>query len=216
MLGEFSSAHVEHLLAQVLRLVGHALEAARNGHQRVQGGRRELALPVEVPQFNVDGAAQSIPLFLGRHRPPRQIGVLLQEGPDCVSQHCDGQVAEFDEFDVRWGGVQRAHRQHLAGDALGVIANALQFLVDLDGREDEPQLAGDRLVAHQELQAQLIEFGFPLIEILIPQDYRIGQLPVPLRQGAQASSERALTQTRHLGDFVADEIHIPLQGLLKM
>ena len=216
VLGKLSGAHVEDFFAQVLGLVGHALEAARDGHERGQGRGGELVPAAEFRQFGVDAVAQRVGLLLHHHRPRRLIGVLLQEGFDGFPEHADGELAEFDKQGGGRLGLQSTDRQHLAGDAFSVIADALQLLVDLDGREDEPQMAGHRLVADEELQAQPVKVGFQLVDILVPQDHAVGQLPVALHQRLQARVQCALAQYGHLLDLGSHETNVPLERFFKM
>ena len=126
-------------------------------------------------------------------------------------KHANGQLAEFNEQGVRWLGLQFADGEDLAGDAFRVIANPFQLLVDLDRGEDESQVARDRLVPHQEFQAQPVQFGLPFVEILVAQDDAVSQLPVALHQRLQARPQSTLAQPGHLADFGPNEVRIPLK-----
>ena len=182
----------------------------------VERRRRELVPPAQLHQLRVDAVAQHVRLLLHHHRPLRQIGILLQESLHGLSQHADGQLAELDENGVRRLGFQPADGEHLAGDAFRIIPDPLQLLVDLDGGEDEPQMAGDRLVAHQEFQAQPVQFGLPFVNMLIAQDDAVSQLPAPLHQRLQARFQRPPAKPGHLGDLGPNRVDIPLQRFFKM
>ena len=91
-----------------------------------------------------------------------------------------------------------------------------QSTVDLNGGEDKPQVARRRLVAHQKLETEPVQFGLPLVEILVAEDHAVGQLPVPLHQRLEACVERTLTQTAHLFDLGPNEVNVPLQRLFKV
>src|SRR6476469_7685510 len=79
-----------------------------------------------------------------------------------------------------WAG--SADCQDLPRDAFGIIADSLQFLVNLDGSVREAQMNPNALMAHQELQAQAVDLRLQLVDILVSEDHRISQPPAALHQ----------------------------------
>ena len=61
-------------------------------------------------------------------------------------------------------GARAAQAEELAGDALRVVAHALELGVDLDDRVDEPQGSRDGLLPHDELEAEAIDLLLQLVE----------------------------------------------------
>ena len=81
------------------------------------------------------------------------------------------------------GGPREARQaQDLAGDALGVVAHALELEVDLDRAVGEPQGQAHRLLPHQELEAQPVDLLLLLVDVLVAQDDRVGLLAVAFLQ----------------------------------
>jgi hypothetical protein len=106
--------------------------------------------------------------------------------------------------------------QDLARDALGVVADALELQVELDGRVGEAQVAGHRLLAYEELEAQPVGLLLELVDALVAQDHRVGQLAVALLEGLDAVQEGLLGERGHRRQPVADPVDLALQGLLQV
>ena len=149
VLGVLAGAHVERLHADVARLVRDALEAAADRDQRLERLRLELLVPERVDDLGVELAEQRVHRRLDRDDVLRERRILPDERLDGVVEHRDRQVGHLDdplEEAVGWPR-HAAQPQELAGDALGVVADALQLQVDLDRAVGEPQVARPRAAA---------------------------------------------------------------------
>ena len=206
-------AHVEDFLADRLGLIAHPLEAVDDGHQRRQRLERQLALSLQADQLGRQLVAQAIDVLLGLHRLLGQRHVLVDEGLDRGVQHRDGPAGDVRELLLGELVLDGGQHQDLPGHALGVVPDPLQLGVDLHRRVGEPQRAGHRLLADDELQAQPVELLLQLVDALVAHDHRIGELPVVLRQRFHAAFQRALGQIGHLPDLRPDALDVPLQGL---
>ena len=152
-------------------------------------------------------------LVLDLDGPLREARVLVDECTHGVVEHGDREFADLGEELVGDGGLRAAEEQDLACDALRVVPDALQLQVDLDRRVGEAEVAGHRLLAQQELDAEAVDLLLQLVDALVPQDDRVGQLQAPLLQGLEAVAECPVREVAHLGHLAPDAVDVPLEGL---
>ncbi len=142
--------------------------------------------------------------------------ILIHERLHGLLQHRNRERRDGHEFFVGRLRFPRTDLQDLPGDAFRIIANALQFEVDFDGRIGKTQMHGHRLLAHQEFQTKPVELLLQLIDVLVAQNDRIGQLPVAFGQRAQAVLQRAVRQRGHFQDLAPNHFAVALEALFKM
>jgi hypothetical protein len=209
----FPRDHVERLLADVLGLIGHALEAAGNRHERGQRLERDFVFLPELEKFSIDDALETIGFLFHRAEAAGQVGILREIRLHRVPEHGDGQTGDLPVTVERKRAVEIAYLEDLPRDALGVIAHALDFLVDLDRDVSKAEMLRHRLLAHDEFEAKPVDLLLQRVNALVAQDDRVGHLPVALDQAAQAGVECACRQPRHLVYLASDAIQVALQGL---
>ena len=216
VLDVLARAHVEHFLADALRLIGDALEAVHDGLKRGEGLERNALLRAQALELGVELEPQPIDLLLGVHRAPRERGVLAHERFHGAVEHRDGDAGDLAKALDRNGHVGRAKHEDLARHALGVVADALELRVDLDGDVREAQRPRDRLLAHDELEAEPVDFLLELVDALVANDDRVRELAILVSQGCQAAFERAAAQAAHLANLATDPIHVALKCLFEV
>jgi len=86
-------------------------------------------------------------------------------------------------------------RRSLA-DINGNIADALDVFDNFHGRRNKAQVACDRLFEREDLVAQLIDFNFQLVDLIIPADDFFGETRTPFDQRA----DRILRSSAQLYD----------------
>ena len=72
----------------------------------------------------------------------------------------------------------------LAGDVHRHVADPLQVVVDLQGRNQLPQVDRHRLVQGQRLEAFLFEVDLPAVDVLVHRLHFPGEFGVAVEQGA--------------------------------
>jgi len=75
---------------------------------------------------------------------------------------------------------------------------------------------GHRLLAEDELQDQPIDFLLLLVDVLVAQDDRVGQLMVPRLERLDGVAQSLTHALRHLRDPLPDAVDVALQGLLQV
>ena len=146
----------------------------------------------------------------------RQGGVLAHEGVDRVVEHRDREVGHLHDPLADGGGRGKAAQaQELAGDALGVVAHALELEVDLDRAVREAEVQADGLLPHEELEAEPVDLLLLLVDVLVAQDDRVGPLAVAVGESLHAVPERPLREGGHLQDLLADAVDVALERLFE-
>ena len=67
-------------------------------------------------------------------------------------------------------GLWPARRSRALGDVDGVVADALEVVVDLQRRDQEPQVHGDRLLERQELDRLVLDHHLHAVDLLVGRD----------------------------------------------
>ena len=102
----------------------------------------------------------------------------------------------------------------MARNAFRVVADPLDFEIELDRTVGETHRLGDRLLAHDKFETEPIDLLFLLIDILVAKDDRIGQLPVIFDKRFHAIVQGHFGPIGHLDDIFADTIDISLERFL--
>ena len=137
--------------------------------------------------------------------------VQLHAGLHRIVQRLHGPIRQFRQPFDGDRNLLAGQFDRLPRDALGVVPDPLQFEVDANGGINLPQRSAGRLLTAQKFQTEPVYFLFQLIDAFIPQNDRVGQLPVAFPQGAYGITHRLLAQFSHLRNLVADAIQILLQ-----
>lgn len=183
----------------------------RDHHQRIERFEGDLVFPAELHQVGVEPALERVHPFLGRAGPAGEVGVLRDKRLHRVVQHGDGKVGDLGVALDGDGHVGGGEFQHLAGDALGVVADAFQFEIDADGGVGQAQRAGDRLLADDEFQAEPVHFLLQFVDALVAENDGIGEHAVFLRERLHAVAQRAFAEGGHFADLAANVVDVPLQ-----
>ncbi len=216
VLGVLARAHVERLHAHVAGLVGHPLEAPPDVDERLQHLGLDQLLLERLEEVAVELAEERVHGGLHQDDALRQRGVLPHEGVDRVVEHRDREVGHLHDpvTDGRGRG-KAAQPQELAGDALRVVAHALELEVDLDRAVGEAEGHPDGLLPDQELEAEPVDLLLLLVDVLVAQDDRVGLLAVAAGEGLDAVPERPLREGGHLQHLLADALDVALERLFE-
>ena len=84
------------------------------------------------------------------------------------------------------------------GDVDREIADALEVGVDLDGRDDRPQIDGHRLVERQQREAAAIELDVEPVQWLVAADHAIDQIAIAVDQPFDCQPHLLFGEAAHL------------------
>ena len=149
VLGVLARAHVERLHAHVAGLVGHPLEAPPDVDERLQHLGLDRLLAERLEEVGVELAEERVHGRLHQDDALRQ-----RRGPGARrprsrrgASGSRGRPSRRSARGCGSGGGQAAQAQELAGDALRVVAHALELEVDLDRAVGEAEVARRRAAA---------------------------------------------------------------------
>jgi hypothetical protein len=132
----------------------------------------------------------------------RPVGVATDEVVERVGQHLACQARHL--LDLRKLRERRLFRQVLDGlrDVYRVIAHPLEVVGDLHRHRDQPQVARERLLQREQVDAGVIDLHLQRIELPVGQDHRIRLRRVALAQRLHRRAHLLLGEGRHLQEQV--------------
>ena len=103
------------------------------------------------------------------------------------------QLAHLDDDSAQLGrdGAGRITPPGDGGDVPRIVAGALQVAHDSQTRDDGPQITGDRLLGHQQLERPGLDIGREGVDDRIVGDDLLGQREIRIEKGLSGSPQRA-------------------------
>src|SRR5919201_66160 len=75
-------------------------------------------------------------------------------------------------------------------DRDAVVGHSLEVQVDVQDREDEPQIGRDRGLPREQRLDLLLDLEVEAVHVVVERDHLVGQLEVALREGVERTAER--------------------------
>ena len=95
-------------------------------------------------------------------------------------------------------GAERDEAEGGLGDVHRVVADALQVVRHLDGRDDEAEVAGDRLLEREQRNGEPLDLVLQGIDLAVAGDDGLGLVLVLRQQGVDGEVDEAFGALRHL------------------
>ena len=92
------------------------------------------------------------------------------------------------------------------GDPFGVVPHSLQLHDDVQQRDNDPKVAGHRLLGGNEVDAPVLDLEPPAVDVIVVVDYFLGRNQVPAFQGVDGAVDR-------LADEGGQGLHILFQKM---
>ena len=203
--------HEDDVFRHVGGVIANPFEMARDQDQ-VQGRLDGLGIPRHVPnQFPEHLCLQPVQLIVTIQHPSGQVHVPLDERIERIAQHAlrdRGHPRNVDEFLDR--GMLQIPLSRL-GDVDGQIAHAFEIGVDLDRRDDRPQVDGHRLVQGEQLEAAVVDFDVQAVDRVVADEHAFDQLQVALDEGAYGEPDAVFREATHLEQPGLQDIELVLE-----
>jgi hypothetical protein len=191
-----------HLLGHVRGQVGDALEVPAHEHERHRALHLLRVGDHAAHELREQLSVERVHLVVAPHQQARRLGVAANERVQRVAQHGDGLLGQLRQ--VRERLHRRLARELLgaAGDVHRMIAHALQVGGDLERRRDEPQVARQRLLQRQELDAALLDVDLHAVDRGVVAEHLLGQRGITARKGFQRLADDGLGAAAHEQEFL--------------
>ena len=144
-----------------------------------------------------------------------ELAVLPHEGVEAAPDHLAGDLRHPRQVDVGLELGLLVEGQDPLGDVDGHVADPLEVAVDLDGRRDEAQIAGDGLTQGQKADALLLDLRVEPVDLGVSVDDRPGQVRLAVQQGCQDVFDRMLREGPQVEQVLLDALQLHLVVLAR-
>ena len=97
------------------------------------------------------------------------------------------------------------------GDVDREVADAFEIGVDLDRREDRPQVGGHRLVQREQPEAAVVDLDVQLVDRLVADQHGLDLVEIALGQTVHRSAHALLGEPAHLEQPRREQLELVLE-----
>ena len=133
--------------------------------------------------------------------------ITLNVGVNTFRDHMDGRARHFAQQIVIFRRTSGEKLDDLR-NVLGLVANALHVRDHLQRRRDLAQIARDRLLLQQELEAQRLDVALLLVDLRVERPDLLRQLRICLRERPGRERDDFLAQCAHLDHLLIQECEL--------
>ena len=137
-----------------------------------------------------------------------ELDVAADDGVQSVADHFFGDFAHAREIDVRFHA--RVTQDADAGlrDVDGLIADALEIVVDARNGEDEAEVGGHQLMEREKLDDAVVDFELKFVDLVFFVEDALGELFVGVEDGVDGLVDGALGERAHPEEAFFDDVEI--------
>src|SRR5438445_6502711 len=188
---------VDDVFGDVGGVVADALEVFCDEDQ-FEGGKDDAGIAHHVgKQFTENLIAVVVHLIVGGKDTLRELDVAANDGVEGVADHFLDELAHAGEIDVRLDARVAKDTKSALGDVDGLIADALQIIVDAGDGQDEAEIGGHELVQGEKLDDAVVNFHLKLVDGVFFLEDALGELLVGFQNGVNGLVNGALRETAH-------------------
>jgi hypothetical protein len=159
-------------------------------------------------EFAEDLVAVVIDLIVHSENLLGELDVAADDGVESVANHFFGDFAHARQIDI--GLDARVSEDADAGlrNVNGLIADALEIVIDARNGKDEPQVSGHQLMQREKLDDTVVDFKLELIDLVFFVEDALGELFVGVKNGVNGLVDRALGERAHPEQSFFDDVEI--------
>ena len=101
--------------------------------------------------------------------------------------------------------------QRRLGDVDRVVAHALQVARDLDGADDEAQVAAHRLLQRQQRDGEVLDLDLEVVDIVVAANDRVGLFLVAREQRVHCEVDQFLGARGHVGQALLERCQLRVE-----
>ena len=178
----------------------------RRPYSRISGSPAELQDALDDPPVRPIDELVQIDQRLGACQIPVAEGV--ERDPDHLLA---ARAHLLEAFDEARAGIHLRDELRELGDRHAVVGHALEVEVDVEDREDEPQIARDRRLARKQQLYALFDPNVALVDVVVERDHLVSELLVTLLERLDRAAQRAQHQLALLLQRRLEEVELFLE-----
>jgi hypothetical protein len=137
-----------------------------------------------------------------------EVDVATDDGVQGVADHFFGDFAHAREIDVRFYAGMAEDADAGLGDVDGLIADALEVVVDARDSEDEAEVGGHELMEREDLNDAVVDFELKLVDLIFFVEDALGELFVGIENAVNGLMDGALGERAHPEESFFDDVEI--------
>jgi hypothetical protein len=136
-------------------------------------------------------------LIVGGEDALREFDVAADDGVEGVANHFLDEFAHAREIDVGLDARVAEDAQGALSDVDGLIADALEVVVNARDRQDEAEIRGHELVQGEKLHDAVVDFHLELVDGVFFLEDTLGKLFIGFQNGVNGLVNGALGEAAH-------------------
>src|SRR6185295_7105673 len=184
-------------LADVLDAVAHALEVVCHPQQPRGAVDRRRVVRHVLEELAIDDVVEAIDLLVLEGDPLGGVLVAPQEGVDGVAEHLAHQARHFGNVDEWFQELPVLVQLHDLRDPRGVVAHPLDLRDDHQHRDDEAEVARDRLLRRDQMDRAVLDLEAHAVDLLVAVDDQSGEALIERLERQHASFDGDVEKARH-------------------
>jgi len=189
--------NVDDVLGDIGGVVADALEVFGD-EDELEGGIDDAGIPHHVgEQFAEDLVAVVVYLIIGGEDFLREVDVAADDGVESVADHFFGKLAHTREIDVGLDAGMAEDALRGLRDVHGLVADALEVVVDARNGQDKAEIDGHQLMKGQQLDDAVIDFDLQFVDGIFFIENALGKLFVGFQDRMDGLMDGALGEAAH-------------------
>src|ERR1700674_1635405 len=188
---------VDDVLGDVGGVVADALEVFGNEDQ-FERGKDDTGIAHHVgEQFTENLVAVAVDLIVGGEDTLGEFDVAADDGIEGAANHLLDEIAHARQIDVRLHARVAKDALGSLGDVDGLIADALEIVIDARDRQHEAEIDGHELVQSEKLNDAIVNFHLELVDGVLLLEDALGELFIGFQNGVDGLVDGALREAAH-------------------
>jgi len=188
---------VDDVFGDVGGVVADALEILGDEDQ-FERGKNDAGIAHHVgEQFPENLVAVVVHLIVGGKDALREFDVAANDGIEGVANHLLDEFAHAREIDVRLDARVAEDAEGALGDVDGLIADALEIVIDAGDGQDEAEIGGHKLVQGEKLHDAIVDFHLELVDGVFFFEDALGELFIGFQDSVNGLVNGALREAAH-------------------
>jgi hypothetical protein len=199
---------VDDVFGDVGGVVADALEVFGDEDQ-LKRGEDDAGVAHHVgEQFAEDLVAVVIDLVVHGQDFLREINIAADDGVQRIANHLFGNLAHARQVDVRLYARMAQNADGGLGDVDGLVADALEIVVDARDRENQAEIDGHQLVEREKLDDAVVDFDLQLVDGVFFIEDAFGELLVRVQDRMHGLVDGALGEAAHPQEALFELVQI--------